>query len=260
MPRPLRAYVIPYGAGFGAARANGTRTHEGCDYHTLDGKDGPAIYGTGPDGRVSSKGYDAAGYGFWVRVTYPGNRVTRDAHMPEASPLVIGAHVDANTIIGHVGHTGNAAYADPPGSHDHHEIRINGVLVDPEKYYGASVAGVGTPITTEEDEMFILRDTNPGGAKYIGAPGGGDLVHIEGPNDDIILSKLVNGQREFTYPELQVVAKYLKRLVAPPADTAAIAKAVAAAVEPAEGTDLSPILAVIKTLPAATVAALKSAL
>ena len=159
MPRPIRAaYTIPAGAQFGAPRANGTRIHQGCDYHCPIGT---PIYGTGPGGVVTHIGYNGdpnTGSGHNITVIYPGSRITIDMHMREASPLRVGSTVNEHTILGYVGITGNAVNASPPGSHDHHQLTINGKLVDPEVFYGTTTAGEsGTPISEDEEEEDDMK-------------------------------------------------------------------------------------------------------
>lgn len=142
MPRPIRTkYTIPPGAEFGAVRANGARKHQGTDYHCPVGT---PIYGTGEGGKVVAKGYQPnsdTGAGHYVTITWPGARRTTDMHMEEASPVPIFGNVGSTTVVGNVGLTGNAVNASPPGSHDHHQLTINGVLTDPEMFYGAEPAG-----------------------------------------------------------------------------------------------------------------------
>lgn len=175
MPEPIRiAYTIPYGAQFGANRANGTRKHQGTDYHCPIGT---PIYATG-DGRVVSNVVESGvgvGYGNYVEVVYPGGRLTLDGHLRERSPLPVGAPVNSDTIVGYVGITGNAIYADPPGSHDHHQVWLNGVLTDPAGYYGTSTAGSDAtkitpdipPIPEQDDDMKFLYVDDDGNGKAV---------------------------------------------------------------------------------------------
>lgn len=168
MPHPIRApYTIPYGAAYGAIRDGGARRHQGCDYHCPIGT---PIYGTGPGGRVISSVRESGvgiGFGNYVIIAYPGGRQTLDGHMRERSPLPVGTAVDSSTIVGYVGLTGNAIYASPPGSHDHHQVTISGTLVDPQSVYGTSTAGDGgTPIPAIQsgvDPMSFSIIPNPGG-------------------------------------------------------------------------------------------------
>lgn len=162
MPRPIRAaYGIPWGAHYGAPRAAGKRIHLASDYHAPVGT---PIYGTGAGGRVTSKLNDKTGLGFYVTITYPNGR-TLDAHMREASPLAIGAAVNAATIVGYVGLTGNAAIADPPGPHDHHERwDAAGARLDPEAFYRLEPSP-----TPEERDTTMHQARHPnGGITLIG--------------------------------------------------------------------------------------------
>lgn len=187
MPRPIRSpFTIPYGAQFGAARAGGKRRHNGTDYHCPVGT---PIFGTGEGGRVLHIGYNGdpwMGLGHNVTILYPDGK-TVDAHMQHRTPLWVGAHVGPNTLVGHVGITGNAVNASPPGSHLHHERRNNnGLLVNPEVYYGGSATPSGTPITPiEEDEdmpTYELVQTPDGTVWYCV-----DRVHRYGiPNEGVL--------------------------------------------------------------------------
>lgn len=152
MPSPIRAnFTIPAGAQFGAPRAGG-RHHQGTDYHCPIGT---PIYATG-DGRVTANiGETGVGIGFgnYISIAYAGGRVTLDGHLRERSSLAVGTLVNSDTVVAYVGISGNSIYANPPGSHDHHQVWINWVLTDPAVYYGTTTpAGSGsTPL--EEDEM-----------------------------------------------------------------------------------------------------------
>ena len=157
MPRPIRtSFAIPSGAQYGAPREGG-RHHQGTDYHCPVGT---PIYGTRAGGRVVSNvgesGY-GIGFGNYVSILYPGGYMTLDGHLRERSSLPTGSPVGIDTIVGYVGISGNAVYADPPGPHDHAQLWVNGVLVDPESYYALETAGSGgTPIT--EDDMPLNDD------------------------------------------------------------------------------------------------------
>jgi len=172
MPHPLRSFNIPNGAQFGARRLSG-KGHAGTDYHPKSNQDGDPIYGTLDGGRISAKGYGPSpvnGFGHWVKVAYPGGIETTNAHMREPSPWAVGAAVGPSTVIGYVGHTGNAVIADPPGSHVHHELRVNGVLKDPFAYYGGNatasinskpIAAVSDPIKEDEDMYLVIDKGTP---------------------------------------------------------------------------------------------------
>jgi hypothetical protein len=161
MPHPIRIpWTVRKGWDeFGAPRPNlAGGKHNGFDYHVPVGT---PIYGTGPGGRVTQKGTGAGpnSFGNNITIAYPG-RVTGDAHMQSPSPLAVGAWVDQNTIVGHVGNTGSAAGVVWQGlGQDHHELRVGGVLTDPISYYGNSstAGGGGTPIPpiAEETDMLL---------------------------------------------------------------------------------------------------------
>lgn len=175
MLRPIRtAYTIPYGAQYGAPREGG-RHHQGTDYHCPLGT---PIHATG-DGRVVANVAETAvgvGFGNYVEISYAGGRLTLDGHLASRSPLAVGTTVNSDTVVGAVGNTGNAIYASPPGCHDHHQVWINGILVDPEGYYGTAPADAGStpipsvppvpPITSKEDEMITLAKATDGPAKW----------------------------------------------------------------------------------------------
>lgn len=172
MPHPIRAkYTVPYGAAFGAGRANGARKHAATDYHCPQGT---AIYGTGDGGVVTHIGYNGdpwLGLGHNITIKYPGGRTTIDAHMRESPTkhgIRVGSTIGANTLIGYVGLTGNAVNASPPGAHDHHEVRIFGVLINPEAYYGRSpsvarvdAAPIDIPIPKKRKPMTIAHIKEP---------------------------------------------------------------------------------------------------
>ena len=166
MPHPIKnAYTIPYGAQFNAPRAGGRR-HQGTDYHCPIGT---PIYATGNGRVVTNVAESGVGisFGNYVSIAYADSRVTLDGHLRERSRLAVGTLVGSDTIVGYVGMSGNAIYADPPGPHDHHQVWINGLLVDPEGFYGAAVAGSGStliPVTQSGvDPMSFAIVPNPGG-------------------------------------------------------------------------------------------------
>ena len=157
MPHPIRATWLtrPGWSEFGAWRKSGG--HKGFDYYCPEGT---PIYATG-HGRVAHIGSNmdpVLGFGHSVRIAYPGSRVTIDAHMRARTPLNVGQSVTPDTIVGHVGKTGNAfrtvwsAIYDGLRKnlrHDHHEVTIRGKLADPIALYGPVFAGDdGTPIPT----------------------------------------------------------------------------------------------------------------
>lgn len=176
MPHPIRGVwrTRPGWSEFGAPRPNGAwKTHQGFDYYCPEGT---PIYATGA-GTVLRKRFDPTGYGHYVDIQRDDGAVTRDAHMQAASPLAEGARVTAQTVVGVVGTTGNASaiiwYVNGQGlRHDHHEVRVNGRVVDPIVFHGSDLAGGGgTPIGEEDmladerEALFQIRDV-------LGARGG----------------------------------------------------------------------------------------
>lgn len=163
MPRPIRIpFSIPSGAQYGAPRAGG-RHHQGTDYHVPIGT---SIYGTRAGGRVVANvgetGY-GIGFGNYVSISYPGGFMTLDGHLRERSPLAVGSAVGTSTVVAAVGLTGNSVYADPPGAHDHHQLWVNGTLVDPEGYYALEPAGSGSApigddmLADEREALFVIK-------------------------------------------------------------------------------------------------------
>ena len=164
MPQPIRsAYTIPQGGQFGAPREGG-RHHQGTDYHAPIGT---PIYATGDGHVVANVGETGVGIGFgnYVSIAYAHDRMTLDGHLRERSSLPTGTVVGPDTIVGYLGTTGNAIYANPPGSHDHHQVWINGNLVDPVVYYDSIITPAGsggTPIIQEEEDVklrFVTANT-----------------------------------------------------------------------------------------------------
>jgi len=93
----------------------GLAGHDGIDYAAPAG----ALIMSAHDGKASV-GYDADGYGNFVRV-YGNGYQTLYAHM--LTVLVTeGASVKMGQVIGHVGSTGNST-----GSHLHFSLKINGM-------------------------------------------------------------------------------------------------------------------------------------
>lgn len=207
MSGPIRdAYTVPSGAEFGAPRAGG-RHHQGTDYHCPIGT---PIYATG-DGHVVSNvaetGY-GIGFGNYVSIAYTDGRMTLDGHLRERSSLAVGTLVTSRTIVGYVGITGNAVYADPPGSHDHHQVWLNGILTDPAAYYGTSTAGTGTPIPApvqtkrkKQNKMAdIIVAPNQSCAYLIHRPDGG-MGKAQITNPAVIAQEAAAGN--FTIPVSQ---------------------------------------------------------
>ena len=173
MPKPpIRTQWLsrPGWSSFGRVGPNGNR-HAGFDYYVPRGT---PIYATG-NGKVTGKAFSPdkrMGFGHNLTITYDDGRKTLDAHFDQASSLNVGSRVTENTIVGYVGNTGNAwnvfwATGGRTLSHDHHQVWLNGSLVDPIGFYGAysSAATNATPApvtpapdrTPLESIMAVLR-------------------------------------------------------------------------------------------------------
>lgn len=118
--------------------------HTGTDFACPDGT---AIYPVGP-GTVHSKVTLDASYGNFIQIDMGGGWFTKYCHMNAPSPLAVGTPVSTDTVIGHVGSTGNVT-----GPHVHLELK-----------QGAS----GTPISIEK---YVL-----GGANRSDPPAGTQAV------------------------------------------------------------------------------------
>jgi murein DD-endopeptidase MepM/ murein hydrolase activator NlpD len=97
------------------------------------GVDMPQPWGTtiraASAGTVYRKGYERNGAGNYVVIRHAGNVFSYYMHMPSASPLALGAHVNAGQAIGRVGATGNAT-----GPHLHFEIRLGNTRTNPATF------------------------------------------------------------------------------------------------------------------------------
>ena len=96
------------------------RSHSGVD---LAAPMGTPVYASAA-GYVGNAGW-AGGYGNMVAIDHPGGMQTRYGHL-SAFTVTSGHYVQAGTLIGYVGSTG-----DSTGPHLHYEIRINGQPIDP---------------------------------------------------------------------------------------------------------------------------------
>jgi murein DD-endopeptidase MepM/ murein hydrolase activator NlpD len=98
------------------------RLHKGVDWKAPTGTPIVAAF----DGEIAYRG-DGKGYGNIVRMSHPGNRETRYAHMQRfADGIKVGMQVKAGTVIGFVGTTGLST-----GPHLHFEVYLNGQPIDP---------------------------------------------------------------------------------------------------------------------------------
>lgn len=129
------AYVAPVeaaaGSPFGAPRDGGTRSHKGIDFPAPAGtlvKPGFSLGGT------ASVGWSEKG-GNIVTVAHDNGTVTRYMHLGKVN-VRDGQRIDAGTILGTVGRTGNAT-----GNTLHYEILPDGKnAVDPLSLMGKEVS------------------------------------------------------------------------------------------------------------------------
>ncbi len=106
--------------------------HKGVDWAAPTGTPIVAAF----DGTVTYAG-DGGGYGNVIKISHPGNRETRYAHMSKFSELgKAGTAVKAGDVIGFVGTTGRST-----GPHLHFEIYEAGTAVDPFSAAGPVIAG-----------------------------------------------------------------------------------------------------------------------
>jgi len=146
------------------------RLHKGVDWKAPTGTPIVAAF----DGEIAYRG-DGKGYGNIVRMSHPGNRETRYAHMQRfADGITVGMQVKAGTVIGYVGTTGLST-----GPHLHFEVYLNGQPVDPlspaasvvvvaaatpaptapaAPAPGTSPAAVTAGITTDEQAIEVLTN------------------------------------------------------------------------------------------------------
>lgn len=118
---PVRGRIT---SGFGYRPQFG-RMHHGVDLSLRTGDTVRAAY----SGKVVRVGYDADGYGRYVKLRHDNGMETLYAHL-SAPTVVYGQNLRAGQPLGIGGATGNAT-----GPHLHFETRINGIAVDPENYF-----------------------------------------------------------------------------------------------------------------------------
>lgn len=102
--------------------------HPGVD---LRGEMGEPVHATA-NGRVSMAGRDG-GYGNMVEINHGNGLTTRYGHLSEID-VRVGQDIRAGQVIGKVGSTGRST-----GPHLHYECRVNGEVVDPQKFLRAGV-------------------------------------------------------------------------------------------------------------------------
>jgi hypothetical protein len=123
-------------APFGKYPKSG-KPHHGIDFAVPEGTPIVAVWA----GTVVQSGWDTGGFGWHVR-TFTKGVLTIYGHMNGPSPLKVGDKVAQGTLVGHVGHSGNAT-----GSHVHLEVRVAGTPVDPAPYLsGAKGLPTGTAL------------------------------------------------------------------------------------------------------------------
>lgn len=102
--------------------------HPGVD---LRGEVGEPVHATA-DGRVTMAGRDG-GYGNMVEINHGNGLSTRFGHLSEID-VKVGQQIRVGQVIGKVGSTGRST-----GPHLHYECRVNGEVVDPQKFLRAGV-------------------------------------------------------------------------------------------------------------------------
>lgn len=121
---PVKGYIW-YEDTYGADREGGKRKHEGTD---LFAPEGTPIYNV-ISGRVEKLGWNRLG-GERVGVRGIDGNYYYYAHLQKINPLLeIGSKIEQNTLIGYMGHTGDAV-TTPDHLHFGIEIR-NGVWINP---------------------------------------------------------------------------------------------------------------------------------
>jgi murein DD-endopeptidase MepM/ murein hydrolase activator NlpD len=124
---PLDNYVVT--SEFGPRNVGDPRFdgfHNGIDLGAHTGTPVRSVM----DGTISRMGNDPEGLGNWIEVTHPDGTRTRYAHLSDFGDIARGQTVEAGSVIGAVGNTGNSS-----GPHLHFEvIDQNGRNVDPRTF------------------------------------------------------------------------------------------------------------------------------
>jgi murein DD-endopeptidase MepM/ murein hydrolase activator NlpD len=115
------------GEGFFAARRNGKRIHEGID---LFAETGSPVLACRSGIIIAAR--KSRGMGNFIIIRHPGNIITIYGHLSRIY-VQRNAFVRQGEVIGSVGKTGNANYADIQ-PHLHFEVRKDGIPQDPSEY------------------------------------------------------------------------------------------------------------------------------
>ena len=105
-------------------------SHTGIDYALPQGT--PVL--ASADGRVTTVGYDAKGYGNYVLITHGDGTQTLYGHL-QTTTVKVDDYIYAGICVGQSGSTGYST-----GPHLHFEYRINNKAVDPAPYLSVSTA------------------------------------------------------------------------------------------------------------------------
>ncbi|TFD51951.1 M23 family metallopeptidase [Cryobacterium sp. Hh11] len=97
------------------------------------------------------------GYGNYIIIDHGDAYSTLYAHLPNTEMLVaVGDQVAARQQIGVMGNTGNAS-----GPHLHFEVRLNGLIIDPNPFIGTSTAASSSvPIVLATFPNFGVKMPN----------------------------------------------------------------------------------------------------
>lgn len=146
--------ITSYFGGRESPGGIGSTDHRGID---IGAPTGAPIYAAG-DGEIISAGWQG-GYGNAVGIYHGNGLATFYAHMSQILAAV-GQIVKMGQVIGLIGSTGNST-----GPHLHFETSVNGVDVDPGKYFGFSVGSRYVPADMlayiHKGEAIIPKNENP---------------------------------------------------------------------------------------------------
>lgn len=251
LPRPVPG---PVTAGYGwRTLPNGLRNfHNGIDLAWLYRDPVGSRRVLAPLDGVALVGVNALA-GNFVSLPIGDGYSTRFAHL-ESVAVKTGQGVRRGDLLGVMGATGSQVF----GVHLHVDVFApDGTRVDPELYYGDAYVGTLAPASggvapilideSEHVEMKLIR--TPDGTVSLVTPSA--VVPITAASHLTILVRVLKSSPgewvSLTAAEADVVRAYVAKANAAGGSSEAVA-------------DLKPVLDAIKTLPAATVAALKAAL